>query len=141
MISKLKNIDVSTLIPQKAPFVMVDELIDFSDEKITAGLTISEENLFSKNGFFTEPGMVEHMAQSVALHTGCEYYLRNEAAPTGYIGAIKSIEITKLPKINDKLETKVEILQEFMGITLVKIKVFTHGEEIANGEMKTVIAQ
>lgn len=141
MISKLQNIDVSTLIPQKSPFVMVDELIDFSPEKIIAGLTISDDNLFSENGFFTEPGMVEHMAQSVALHTGCEYFLKNEKAPTGYIGAIKSIEIIKLPETNTRLQTQVAILQEFMGVTLVKIKVFANGKEIANGEMKTVIAK
>lgn len=141
MISKLRNIDISTLIPQKSPFVMVDELINFSPDKIIAGLTISDDNLFSKDGFFTEPGMVEHMAQSVALHTGCEYFLKNEKAPTGYIGAIKSIEIIKLPKTNTRLQTQVAILQEFMGVTLVKIKVFANEEEIANGEMKTVIAK
>ncbi len=141
MISEFKNVDVKNLIPQKPPFVMVDKLIDFSANEITAGLSISEENLFSQNGFFTEPGLIEHMAQSVALHTGCEYHLRNEDAPTGYIGAIKLINIYKLPKINTELRTKVTILQEFMGVTLVKIKVFSNEEEIANGEMKTVIAK
>ncbi len=141
MIPEFKNIDVRALIPQKSPFVMVDKLIDFSANEITAGLSISEENLFSQNGFFTEPGLIEHMAQSVALHTGCEYHLRNEDAPTGYIGAIKLINIYKLPKVNTELKTKATILQEFMGVTLVKIKVFSNEEEIANGEMKTVIAK
>ncbi len=141
MISELKNIDVKTLIPQKFPFVMIDKLIDFSETEITAGLTISEGNLFSHDGFFTEPGLIEHMAQSVALHTGCEYYLRNEDAPTGYIGAIKSVKIDRLPKIGADLETKVTILQEFMGVTLVNIKVFDQNEEIASSEMKTVIAK
>lgn len=141
MNSELINIDVTTLIPQKKPFVMVDTLVDFSPETITTRFTASKNNLFSENGFFTEPGIIEHMAQSVALHTGCEYFLRNEPAPTGYIGSIKSTEIIKLPKIETPLETNVTILQEFMGITLVDIKVFSNGEEIANGQMKTVIAK
>lgn len=139
--SAFENIDITTLIPQKHPFVMVDELVSFSPEGIVAGLTISDKNLFSNNGFLTEPGIVEHMAQSVALHTGCEFYLKNEKTPTGYIGAIKEIQIKKLPEVKSRSETTVTILQEFMGVTLVKIKVFSNGEEIASGEMKTVIAK
>ena len=38
---------------------------------------------------FVESGIIEHMAQSVALHTGYQFYLRKEQAPTGYIGSIK----------------------------------------------------
>ena len=33
------------------------------------------------------------MAQTVALHTGYDTLLKEEPAPTGYIGAIKKIEI------------------------------------------------
>lgn len=120
---------------------MVDELIDFSATQIKAGLSITSDNIFIKENIFTEPGLIEHMAQSVALHTGYDYYLKNQPAPTGYIGSIKSISIKKLPKISDHLKTQITILQEFMGVTLVDISVSLDGEEIANGQMKTVIPQ
>ena len=131
---------IEGLIPQKNPFVMVDALLAFSPEMITAGLTIAEDNLFTKNGVFREPGIIEHMAQSVALHTGYDFFLKQEPAPTGYIGAIKKISIEKLPKIQDTLETTVNIIQEFMGITLVEIKTYCNGELISTGEMKTALA-
>lgn len=141
MIAQFKNTTVGNLIPQKAPFVMVDTLHSFSEKELEAGLLITSDNIFEKNGMFTEPGLIEHMAQSVALHTGCEYYLKNEPAPTGYIGSVKSITICKLPRLSDKIKTKITILQEFMGVTLVNILVTLNGEEIANGQMKTVIAK
>lgn len=131
---------VGNLIPQKFPFVMVDKVLSFGENFITSGFTIEEVNIFTKNSTFQEAGLIEHMAQSVALYTGYQFYLKNEPAPTGYIGAIKSIEISELPKVNDNLITKVNILHEFSGVTLVEISVFLNEIEIASGQMKTVLA-
>lgn len=132
---------VENLLPQKFPFVMVDKLYLFTETSLVAGLEIKEDNIFFDNDTFLEAGLVEHMAQSVALHTGYSFFLRNEKAPTGYIGSIKEIEIKKLPKINDEVQSTITILQEFAGITLVNIVTTLNNEEIANGQMKTILAK
>ncbi len=131
---------VESLIPQKKPFVMIDKLIHFSEKKVEAGLMVDEKNIFFHSNFFQEAGLIEHMAQTVALHTGYDFYLKEKEAPVGYIGSISSIDIERLPKSNENLETTAEILQEFAGITLVKIEVRINGEIIASGQMKTVLA-
>lgn len=131
---------VGNLIPQKFPFVMVDKVLDFGENFITSGFTVEETNIFTENSIFQEAGLIEHMAQSVALYTGYQFFLKQEPAPTGYIGSIKSIEIFQLPKVNDNLVTKVNVLQEFAGITLVDISVLLNEVEIARGQMKTVLA-
>lgn len=132
---------MQSLIPQKAPFVMVDALYKFEENALTAGLTVNEDNIFTKDGQFAEPGIVEHMAQSVALYTGYQYHLKNEPAPTGYIGSIKEVSITRLPQTGEKLVTNVSVLQEFMGITLVDIVTSVNDEQIAKSQMKTVLAK
>lgn len=131
---------VGSLIPQKFPFVMVDKLLSFSENEVVAGLTVSEDNIFFNAGKFQESGLIEHMAQSVALFTGYQFYLKNEPAPTGYIGSIKSITIVELPVLGDKIETTVNVLQEFMGVTLVDIVSKVNDTEIVRGQMKTVLA-
>lgn len=131
---------VGQLIPQRFPFVMIDKLLAFTETEITAGLTVPTENIFVENAVFQESGLIEHMAQSVALHTGYQFYLKQEPAPTGYIGSIKSIEIVRLPKLGEEIETTVNVLQEFMGVTLVEISSKINDIEIARGQMKTVIA-
>jgi predicted hotdog family 3-hydroxylacyl-ACP dehydratase len=131
---------VGNLIPQKYPFVMVDKVFAFGENFITSGFTVEESNIFTVNSTFQEAGLIEHMAQSVALYTGYQFFLKKETAPTGYIGSIKSIEIFQLPKVNEDLITKVNILQEFAGITLVDISVLLNEVEIARGQMKTVLA-
>jgi 3-hydroxyacyl-[acyl-carrier-protein] dehydratase len=131
---------VENLIPQKFPFVMIDKLLSFYENEVVAGLTVVPENIFVDQNAFQESGLVEHMAQSVALFTGYQFFLKNEPAPTGYIGSIKSIEIFKLPRVGDQIETTVTILHEFMGVTLVEISVKIDTVEIARGQMKTVLA-
>lgn len=132
---------VGNLIPQRAPVVMVDTLYQFEDDFIEAGLYITKDNICVEKDYMQEAGIIEHMAQSVALHTGYAYYLQDKPAPTGYIGSIKKIEITKLPRVGEKLITKAQILQEFMGVTLVELTTSCDGVVIATGQMKTVIAQ
>ncbi|WP_369827343.1 hypothetical protein [Flavobacterium sp. AJR] len=132
---------VENLLPQKFPFVMVDKMFSFDESSLVAGLKIQSENIFSENGIFLEAGLIEHMAQSVALHTGYVFFLKQEKAPTGYIGSIKQIDIKKLPSVNDEIQSTITIIQEFAGITLVDIVTTLNNEEIANGQMKTVLAK
>lgn len=139
-VSKLPIHNISHLIPQKTPFVMVDALLEFSKNTVVSSFTISEKNLFIHKGIFLESGIIENMAQTVALHTGYDYYLKGEKAPTGYIGSVKKVNINSLPKLKDTIITKVTILHEFNGVTMVSVSVFNKDIEIASGEMKTVIA-
>jgi 3-hydroxyacyl-[acyl-carrier-protein] dehydratase len=132
---------LENLIPQKHPFVMVDKLLEFSENYIAAGLQVQNDNIFTKDTLFQEAGLIEHMAQAVALYTGYQYFLKNQPAPTGYIGSVKNAEIIKLPKTGDELVTRVKVLQEFGGVTLVDISTIADGNLIATSQMKTIIAQ
>ncbi len=131
---------IKTFIPQREPIIMVDALYEYAENRVLGGLTVDENNLFFKDGFLAEPGLIEHMAQTVALHTGYRFFLIDQPSPTGYIGTIKNLQIHRLPKVNEKIVTEVEILQEVMGVTLVKITANVDQECIAMGEMKTVLA-
>ncbi len=131
---------IGKLIPQKLPFVMVDKLLHFEDKKAIAGLTVSEENIFTNNETFNAPGLIEHMAQSVALYTGYQFFLKKEDPPTGYIGAIKKVEIFELPTLGKELKTTVNILHEILGVTLVTVETECDSKTIATIEMKTVLA-
>lgn len=131
---------IFNLIPQKRPFVMVDKLLYFSKDKIVSGFLIKNDNLFAKNSVFNAPGLIENMAQTIALHTGYQYYLKKEPAPTGYIGAIKKVEIKALPNTNQELLTTVTILHDIMGVTLVRAEIECNSKIVAFSEMKTVLA-
>ncbi len=131
---------IQNLIPQKQPFVMVDNLVHYAKDKIASGLKVSKGNLFVKNNVFEAPGLIENMAQTVALHTGYQYFLKQEPAPIGYIGAIKTVSIHSLPIVGQELTTTAHILHDILGVTLVRATVECEGIVIASSEMKTVLA-
>lgn len=136
----LDNDFIINLIPQKSPFVMVDKLYDFSESQIVSGLTITTDNIFTSNGFFNAPGLIENMAQTVAMHKGYTYYLKNKPAPLGYIGAIKKAEILEMPIVGQELRTTVNILHDIMGVTLVEASISCEDKVIAFSEIKTALA-
>ncbi len=132
--------EIIKLIPQKPPFVMVDKLHDYTKLTGITGFLVPADNILVENGIFSEPGLIEHMAQSMSLHRGYQGYIGGLEKPkTGFIGAIKSVEIFRLPKVGEQLTTHVEILHEVMKVTLVTAKTLDENEQvIATSEMKTV---
>ncbi|MGE4512224.1 MAG: hypothetical protein AB7E26_00190 [Chryseobacterium sp.] len=130
---------VESLIPQRFPFVMVNSIAEYSETQLISGFKVKEENIFVQDGIFQASGLVEHQAQSVALHTGYKYYLLGKEAPTGYIGAIKTFEAIQLPKLGDQLTSEVSIINEMMGVTLVDVVTKLNDEVIAKSQMKTVV--
>ncbi|MFD1771815.1 hypothetical protein [Sphingobacterium suaedae] len=128
------------LIPQRAPLIMVSSLEQYEEYALISSFFVQEGHILVTEEL-TESGLLEHMAQSVALHTGYAYFLRKEKAPTGYIGSMQLVEIFRLPRVGDTVFTDVRIIQEFMGVTLVEIITKLEGEIIATAQMKTVIAR
>lgn len=127
------------LIPQRPPMVMVDRLI-YSEEVLTrSDFMIREENIFVKEGFLQAPGLIENIAQTAALRVGYQYWIKNEPAPPGYIGAIKQLVIHHLPALGEIIETEIRVEQEIFGITLVNARSWSGDTLLAECQMKTVV--
>ena len=133
---------VSALIPQKPPIEMVDKLW-YNDETTTiSGLTISSDNIFCRNGVFTEPGIIENIAQTAALRVGYMASVANASSaekkspPIGYIGAIKKLLIHRLPELGSELKTEVHVDNIIFDVTIISGKTMVNDEVIAECEMK-----
>src|SRR6185436_3406536 len=101
---------ITELLPQKEPFVMVDCLYECDEKFIRTGFKPGAENIFSAGSYFTEPGLIENMAQSAAAGTGYYYSKQNKPSPVGYIGAVKDFVLTKLPRVEDELVTEIKVV-------------------------------
>ena len=127
------------LIPQRTPIVMIDKVYDADKTAAATGLLIKEDNIFCKEGYLQEPGIVEHIAQSAAAQIGYFCKLNNITPPLGFIGAIKNLKINCLPSIGSELKTIITVLHEVMECTIISGKVFCNDEQIAECEMKVFI--
>jgi predicted hotdog family 3-hydroxylacyl-ACP dehydratase len=133
--------EINNFLPQKEPFVMVDCIYECDEKYTKTGFKPSDENIFSENGFFTEPGLIENMAQSAAAGTGYYYRMQNKPVPVGFIGAVKDFTLSKLPRMNDELVTQVNVVAEVMNATVIKAEITCKGEEIASCEMKIFLLE
>jgi predicted hotdog family 3-hydroxylacyl-ACP dehydratase len=132
---------ILSLIPQKPPFVMVDELL-FSDDNITkTSFTVTADNLFVINGEFSEAGLMENMAQTAAAGSGNMAKIENRAVANGYIGQVKNFEIYSLPKIGDVLFTEIKMEVQVFDASIVSGKIWCNEVEVAQCEMKIFISQ
>ena len=130
-----KGNETLVLIPQKEPMVMVDTLIEHNEKFTVSGLKLLNSNLFCQNGFFSEPGLVENMAQTAALRSGYAAFLKNEKPKIGFIGSMKNISIYELPKESDELKTKIAVITELLKALIIKAEVFVKEKLMAEGEM------
>ncbi len=128
--------DISELIPQKPPIVMVDALYYNDDEKSITGFTINKENIFCSNGYFREPGIIENIAQSAALRMGYICKLRKVPVPLGFIGALKNLQIYSIPNDSADLKTEIIIDYNILDFQIITGKVYCEDNLIAQCEMK-----
>lgn len=126
---------VTDYIPQRPPMVMVDGLLDHTSTSCTSCFKIETENVFCKNGLFHEPGLIENIAQTAALHSGYMAKSQNTEINKGFIGAVKRLKINELAKVNDTLTTTISILNQVMSAAIVKGVVHINDKLIAVCEM------
>ena len=124
------------LLLQRPPMIMVDTLFSAG-----TGLAVSEDNVFCLDGHLIEPGVIEHSAQSAAAFSGYRYFEAGEEPRIGLIGEIKTFRIERLPRTGECIRTRVRLLGEAFGMSLVETESFIDGVRIAGGQIKIFIQE
>lgn len=115
---------------------MVDKLYSFSAEGSETGLTVEGGGLFVEDGRLMDGALIEHTAQSGALHIGYDHVLRGERVPIGLIGSINKYRIFRLPRVGESLRTTIVMETRVGDVSLIGITVRVGDEVIAQGKMK-----
>ncbi|MBQ7350482.1 MAG: hydroxymyristoyl-ACP dehydratase [Bacteroides sp.] len=129
------------LIPQRNPIVMVDTFFCADEESAETGLHVQLGNVFCEGGFLREPGMIEHVAQSAAAFAGYAPYTQGETPKLGFIGEVKKFKINRLPKVGEFLHTRLRVLGEAAGVTLIAAETKSDEEILATCQMKIFIKE
>ncbi|MEO5682585.1 MAG: 3-hydroxyacyl-ACP dehydratase [Chitinophagaceae bacterium] len=131
--------NIESLIPQRYPFVMIDEL-SYSDGNHTrTRLQVRADNIFVENGLLTAPGLLENIAQTAAARAGYEAKKDKSPVRVGYIGAVKNFEVLDLPSVDDIIETSIVIGNQVFDVSVIKGSISCNNRVIATCEMKIFI--
>ena len=132
-----RDIDILELLPQRPPFVMVDHLTDYSETQSSCDLTVRPDNVFFEDGTLAAPGLIEHIAQTCAARLGYyNKYVLKTGVRLGFIGEVKNLEIVRLPRQVETIETTITVVQEIFDVTLVSAEVRVGTEVIATTGLK-----
>lgn len=123
-------------IPQAPPFVMIDELISTTGTETVTSFTVREGHLFVADGRFTEPGLIENIAQTAAAGMGKKAEDNQEPVQVGFIGAVKNWELQALPLVGETIETTITVLHQIMNAHIVQGVINREGRTIASAELK-----
>ena len=135
----LPTVDILTLIPQRLPFVMIDELISSNEDVTYTTLLVQAGNILVNDGVLSEAGLVENIAQTAAARAGYVAQQQGKPMRPGFIGAVKNLQVFTLPIVGDTIETEVKIENQIFDVTIIKGKITCRGAIIAQCEMKIFI--
>ena len=131
--------DIKQLIPQREPFIMVDEIEVSDDTHAVTALTVRSDNYFMlPDGTMSETGLIEHIAQSCSALMGC-LALGMENPPIGLIGEVKHFECQRRPLASEKVCTSIEFGFTFGNGTIATGESRIGKELIAKAQLKIFV--
>ena len=137
---KIKGEDIKRLIPQREPFMMMDEIEASDGTHAVTALTVLKENYFILyDGTMAETGLIEHIAQSCSALMGLQALEQEnpgENPPVGLIGEVKRFECQCRPKIGEKVTTSIEFGFTFGNVTMATGESRIGDETIAKAQLK-----
>jgi len=136
----LMSPDILVYLPQRPPFVMISNLLSADGTTTRSTFDITEDNILVTNGLFTEPGLIENMAQTAGTGTGYHAKENGQPTPLGYIAMLKNVQILSLPKVNETITTEVTFEQAVLNFHHVKGRVMLGEKEIASCEFKIFVS-
>ena len=139
----LKGNEIKQLIPQREPFIMVDEIEATDGTHAVSALVVRSDNYFMlPDGTISETGVIEHIAQSCSALMGClalDQHLTSP--PVGLIGEVKHFECQRRPKAGEKVCTTIEFGFTFANVTIATGESRVDNEQIAKAQLKIFMLQ
>ncbi|SHG82227.1 Predicted 3-hydroxylacyl-ACP dehydratase, HotDog domain [Flavobacterium fluvii] len=144
-------INITKYLPHRTPMLMVDIILIMDDEKVETIFDIKADNIFIENNFLAESGLIENMAQTCSSVVAKDFFVdannhhKEDVDVVGFISAIKTVKIHKLPKVGDTIKTIATLVSKFVtneySLCLMNCKTFHEDELLLEGEINLFIQE
>ncbi len=124
-------------IPQRPPFVLVDNLIDCDPVSVHTEFTIPATHVLVNDGHLSEAGLMENIAQTCATRIG--WINKDKPVRIGVIGSISNFEVVTFPRVGETIDTIVTIVSEVFDAVIVHAETRLHDDLIAQCDMKVFV--
>lgn len=119
---------------------MVGRLTDFNPTVTVTETCIAPDNIFVENGAWSATGLMENIAQTCAARIGyVNKYILEKGIQIGVIGAIRNFNVVRLPAAGSTVRTRMEVMEEVMGMILAHAEISENDSPIASCDIKIAL--
>ena len=146
----LDTIDIKNFLPHREPFLMVDKVLELTEEFVATSFEIKPTCVLLENNCFNEVGLIENAAQTCSSIVGKSYFddddIEGEGTKLiGFISAIKKVNILDCPEVGETIVTKANLKSRFdadsYSISTIECIIYLADIEIASCEMNLFIQE
>ncbi|EKT4498902.1 ABC transporter permease [Flavobacterium psychrophilum] len=145
------TINIKNYLPHRKPMLMVDMILIMDDEKVETIFEIKADNIFIQNNTFIEAGLIENAAQTCSSIVAKDYFVdennedKSGVDVVGFISAIKTLKIHKLPEVGSTIKTISTLVSKFVtddySLCTMSCKTFNNEELLLEGEINLFIQE
>lgn len=126
-----RDYSIEDLLPHSGPMVLINEIIDFSEEHLIAEILIEENCKYYDASLSGVPAWVgvEYMSQAIAALAGVHAKRQNRPIKLGFLlGTRKYLILEKVMKRNHIYEIKVsQLYKDDSGLASFDCRIFDKG--------------
>ena len=125
------------LIPHRSPILLIDQLVERSDDRAVAITSLSGKSLFQDPVKGISPEFfVEIIAQITAAANGFDCLMNNEKPKAGFLVGLDEFSLTSTPFSDYQLRAETKKIFEFGDIKLFQGKLFSGELLLATGKIQ-----
>ena len=125
--------EIESLIPQRDPFLFVDEIIDFNQETIIVKKTFTPDEYFFEGHFPHNPIVPGVILCEMCFQAGALYMSKTRGKTSENLAVVSRIQNAKFKNIvkpNDVLETQVSLTEQLENAFYMKAKVVSNKKTV-----------
>ena len=135
----MKKTCVLEFIPQRPPFVLVDNILSCDEAVVVTDFRVPQEHILVRDGALTESGVMENIAQTCAARIG--WLNQDKPVRIGVIGSINNFEYQTLPRCGETIITTVTVESSVFEAIIVHADIRRETEGIAKCDMKVFVME
>lgn len=134
--------DITSLVPHKAPMLLIDKLIDVDELTVHCQVNIDAQGLFFDKQINAVPAWVgiEFMAQTVAAWSGYHAWLKELSSPVGFLlGCRRYTSECESYVMGTVLDIYAQQLMESDGMAAFCCRIECAGKELASAQLNVFV--
>lgn len=135
--------EIKEIIPHREPFLLIDEIINLTEEAAVGITNISETEDYFKGHFPSNPVVPGVLLLEMIAQVGAVALLnKNEfKGKSAYFTGVKKAKFKSMVKPGDKLEIKAVLTRLRGNIGLASGKIYTNDKLVCEAEISFIVLE